>query len=93
MLAAGLVCKTNSTWVQFPSCSLWKVSIIGNAAVLKTAVRVTAFAGSSPAPSALIVFGEQADIGLLRHPAKMFHAVRCGEGSIPLFSAFNRQGI
>jgi hypothetical protein len=31
----------------------WKVSITGNAAVLKTAVRVTAFAGSSPAPSAL----------------------------------------
>jgi hypothetical protein len=31
---------------------VWKVSIIGNAAVLKTAVRVTTFAGSSPAPSA-----------------------------------------
>jgi hypothetical protein len=31
--------------------SVWKVSIIGNAAVLKTAVRVRAFAGSSPAPS------------------------------------------
>jgi hypothetical protein len=31
----------------------WKVSITGNAAVLKTAVRITAFAGSSPAPSAL----------------------------------------
>lgn len=32
----------------------WKVSIIGNAAVLKTAVRVTTFAGSSPAPSAIV---------------------------------------
>ena len=55
MLVERLVCKTNVTWVQFPSCShnIRKVSIIGNAAVLKTAVRITAFAGSSPAPSAI----------------------------------------
>ena len=56
-----LVCKTNLMWVQFPSCSrfVWKVSIIGNAAVLKTAVRVKPFAGSSPAPSAIIMESRQ----------------------------------
>lgn len=70
-----LVCKTNLIWVQFPSCSrfVWKVSIIGNAAVLKTAVReqrLQVRVLHLPRNNN----GEQVDIGLLRHPAKMFHA-------------------
>ena len=49
----GLQNQCNMGSIPILLSTLWKVSITGNAAVLKTAVRITAFAGSSPAPSAI----------------------------------------
>ena len=48
----GLQNQLNMGSIPILLSCIWKVSITGNAAVLKTAVRVTALAGSSPAPSA-----------------------------------------
>ena len=72
--------------VRFPSCSQWKVSITGNAAVLKTAVRASVCRFES------CTFRKMESRQILVCCGFLLRSFLCkrDEGSIPLLSAFTR---